>query len=49
MESTLKKNFYMVKFFVRAILMFEIGEGSNIQDNSVIHLENDQGVIVGND
>ena len=26
-----------------------IGERSNIQDNSVIHLENDQGVIVGND
>ncbi len=24
-----------------------IGERSNIQDNSVIHLENDQGVIVG--
>ena len=26
-----------------------IGERSNIQDNSVIHLENDQGVIVGDD
>lgn len=26
-----------------------IGERSNIQDNSVIHLENDQGVIIGND
>ena len=26
-----------------------IGERSNIQDNSVIHLENDQGVLVGND
>lgn len=26
-----------------------IGERSNIQDNSVIHLENDQGVYVGND
>ncbi len=26
-----------------------IGERTNIQDNSVIHLENDQGVIVGND
>ena len=26
-----------------------IGERSNIQDNSVIHLENDQGVILGND
>ncbi len=26
-----------------------IGECTNIQDNSVIHLENDQGVIVGND
>ena len=26
-----------------------IGERSNIQDNSVIHLENDQVVIVGND
>ena len=26
-----------------------IGERSNVQDNSVIHLENDQGVIVGND
>ena len=26
-----------------------IGKRSNIQDNSVIHLENDQGVIVGND
>ncbi len=26
-----------------------IGERSNIQDNSTIHLENDQGVIVGND
>ena len=26
-----------------------IGERSNIQDNSVLHLENDQGVIVGND
>ena len=26
-----------------------IGERSNIQDNSVIHLENVQGVIVGND
>ena len=27
----------------------KIGERTNIQDNSVIHLENDQGVIVGND
>ena len=26
-----------------------IGERSNIQDNSVVHLENDQGVIVGSD
>ena len=26
-----------------------IGERSNIQDNSVIHLENDQGVLIGND
>ena len=26
-----------------------IGERTNIQDNSVIHLENDQGVIVGDD
>ena len=26
-----------------------IGERTNIQDNSVIHLENDQGVVVGND
>ena len=26
-----------------------IGERSNNQDNSVIHLENDQGVLVGND
>ena len=26
-----------------------IGERSNIQDNSVIHLENDQGVIIGDD
>ena len=26
-----------------------IGERSNVQDNSVIHLENDQGVLVGND
>ena len=26
-----------------------IGTRSNIQDNSTIHLENDQGVIVGND
>ena len=26
-----------------------IGERSNIQDNSTIHLENDQGVIVGDD
>ncbi len=26
-----------------------IGKRSNIQDNSVIHLENDQGVVVGND
>ena len=26
-----------------------IGKRSNIQDNSVVHLENDQGVIVGND
>jgi carbonic anhydrase/acetyltransferase-like protein (isoleucine patch superfamily) len=26
-----------------------IGKRSNIQDNSVIHLENDQGVIIGND
>jgi len=26
-----------------------IGERTNIQDNSVIHLENDQGVLVGND
>ena len=26
-----------------------IGERSNVQDNSVIHLENDQGVIVGDD
>ena len=24
-----------------------IGEGSNIQDNSVLHLENDQGVVIG--
>ena len=24
-----------------------IGERSNVQDNSVIHLENDQGVIIG--
>ena len=27
----------------------EIGERTNIQDNSVIHLENDQGVLVEND
>ena len=26
-----------------------VGESSNIQDNSVLHLENDQGVIIGND
>ena len=26
-----------------------IGERTNVQDNSVIHLENDQGVIIGND
>jgi len=26
-----------------------IGKRSNIQDNSVVHLENDQGVYVGND
>ena len=26
----------------------QIGHGSNVQDNSVIHLENDQGVIIGN-
>ena len=26
-----------------------IGKRSNIQDNSVIHLENDQGVVVGDD
>ena len=26
-----------------------VGERSNIQDNSVIHLENDQGVIIGDD
>ena len=26
-----------------------VGERSNVQDNSVIHLENDQGVIIGND
>ena len=26
-----------------------IGKRSNIQDNSVIHLENDQGVIIGDD
>ncbi len=26
-----------------------VGERSNIQDNSVIHLENDQGVHIGND
>ena len=26
-----------------------IGKRSNIQDNSVVHLENDKGVIVGND
>ena len=26
-----------------------VGERSNIQDNSVLHLENDQGVIIGND
>lgn len=26
-----------------------IGERTNIQDNSVIHLENDQGVVVGDD
>ena len=26
-----------------------LGERSNIQDNSVLHLENDQGVIIGDD
>ena len=26
-----------------------VGERTNIQDNSVLHLENDQGVIIGND
>ena len=26
-----------------------VGERSNIQDNSVLHLENDQGVVIGND
>jgi len=26
-----------------------VGKRSNIQDNSVLHLENDQGVIIGND
>ena len=26
-----------------------VGERSNVQDNSVIHLENDQGVTIGND
>ena len=26
-----------------------VGERSNVQDNSVIHLENDQGVVIGND
>ena len=26
-----------------------VGERTNVQDNSVIHLENDQGVIIGND
>ena len=31
------------------INQIEIGERTNIQDNSVIHLENDQGVIVGDD
>ena len=31
------------------ITQIVIGERSNIQDNSVIHLENDQGVLVGND
>ena len=31
------------------INQISIGQRSNIQDNSVIHLENDQGVIIGND
>ena len=36
--------------FARAdINQIIIGERSNVQDNSVIHLENDQGVIIGND
>ena len=26
-----------------------VGERTNIQDNSVLHLENDQGVTIGND
>tara|TARA_Y100001970_G_scaffold144362_1_gene177278 strand:- start:973 stop:1497 length:525 start_codon:yes stop_codon:yes gene_type:complete len=50
-DATLKKNssiWYnsVVRADINSII---IGEGSNIQDNSVIHLENDQGVIVGND
>ena len=50
-DATLKKNSSIwYNSVVRAdINSIVIGEGSNIQDNSVIHLENDQGVIVGND
>ena len=50
-DTTLKKNSSIwYNSVVRAdINSIVIGEGSNIQDNSVIHLENDQGVIVGND
>ena len=31
------------------INQIKIGKRSNIQDNSVLHLENDQGVFIGND
>ena len=31
------------------INLIRIGKRTNIQDNSVIHVENDQGVIIGND
>ena len=31
------------------LLSIVVAENSNIQDNSVLHLENDQGVTIGND
>ena len=50
-DVTLKKNSSIwYNTVARAdINQIVIGERSNIQDNSVIHLENDQGVIIGKD